>query len=96
MSNTTQPQPGNGNDGSIPNLAPHSTLYGYVPTTWVCGLFIALFALSTLIHIAQATRYRLWWLFPTIVVGGVCEVLGWSGRLWSSFEPRLLNPYLMQ
>ncbi|KAG9054157.1 hypothetical protein FS842_005926, partial [Serendipita sp. 407] len=82
--------------GSIPNLNPHATLYGYVPTLWICALFIALFSISTLLHIYQAAKYRLWWLYATIVVGGVCEILGWSGRLWSSKEPRQLNPYLMQ
>lgn len=93
MSNSTHNPAEN---GSIPGLNPHQTLYGYIPTLWVCALFIALFGLSTLIHIAQAAKYRLWWLFPTIVVGGICEVLGWSGRLWSSHQPRQLNPYLMQ
>jgi hypothetical protein len=44
--------------GSIPGLDPHQTLYGYVPTEWVCALFIALFGLSTLIHIAQAAKVR--------------------------------------
>jgi hypothetical protein len=55
-----------------------------------------LFAITTLIHIAQATRYRLWWLFPTMVACGVAEILGWSGRLWSTFGASQFNPYLMQ
>lgn len=83
-------------DGSIPNLPEHATLYGYIPNEEVCITFIVLFALSTFIHIGQAAKYRLWWLYPTIVVGGICEVIGWSGRLWSSHQPRRLDPYLMQ
>lgn len=84
--------------GLIPGLDPRQTLYGYVPTEWVCALFIALFGFSTFIHIAQAAKvrtlddnswfmlnviyqYKLWWLYPTIVVGGVCEVLGWVGTM---------------
>lgn len=88
--------PPNTEAGSIPGLQASQTLYGYVPTEWICALFIALFGLSTLVHVGQAVKYRLWWLYPTIIVGGVCEILGWSGRLWSSHEPRQLNPYLMQ
>lgn len=100
--------------GSVPGLPPSATLYGYVPTRWICALFLGLFGISTIIHSLQGWKYRLWWVFPTLVIGGLCEVgrwirlsrsrvktnlpkvLGWSGRLWSSFEPRQLDPYLMQ
>ena len=47
-------------------------------------------------HIAQAVRYRLWWLFPTAVISGIIELIGWSGRLWSSQNPLLRTPFLMQ
>ena len=91
--------------------------YNYVPTEWVCILFLALFGISTsmslgenpfhsesgrthrniaALHIAQAVRYRLWWLFPTAVVPGSIELIGWSGRLWSSRNPPLRTPFLMQ
>ena len=48
------------------------------------------------LHIAQAVRYRLWWLFPTAVLSGITEILGWSGRLWSSQNPLLRTPFLIQ
>ncbi|KAG8773588.1 hypothetical protein FRC12_002452 [Ceratobasidium sp. 428] len=72
------------------------SLYGYVPTRWICILFVVLFSVSTSVHIGQATWSRQWWLFPTIVAGGVLEILGWAGRLSSSSKPGLLNPFLMQ
>ncbi|THH14780.1 hypothetical protein EW146_g5597 [Bondarzewia mesenterica] len=72
------------------------TLYGYVPTEWVCALFVALFGLSTLLHVIEAAWSRLWWLFVTAVVAGILEILGWSGRLWSSRNPSAVNPFLMQ
>ncbi|EIN13774.1 RTA1 like protein [Punctularia strigosozonata HHB-11173 SS5] len=74
----------------------HHSPYGYVPTLWICALFIALFGLSTLIHFGQAIYFRMWWLFPTAVLAGFTEIIGWSGRLWSSKNPLLLDPYLMQ
>ncbi|CAG7847945.1 SubName: Full=Related to RSB1-integral membrane transporter or flippase that may transport LCBs from the cytoplasmic side toward the extracytoplasmic side of the membrane {ECO:0000313/EMBL:CCA69445.1} [Serendipita indica DSM 11827] len=72
------------------------TPYGYVPTMWICGLFVALFGVSGIIHLAQALRWRVYWMIPTMVIGCLGEVLGWSGRLWSSKNPSLLTPFLMQ
>ncbi|KAJ7854663.1 RTA1-domain-containing protein [Mycena leptocephala] len=70
--------------------------YGYVPHEYVAVLFISLFGLSTLLHIGQAKFYRMWWLFPTICLCGIGELIGWSGRLWSSFSPNLHDPFMMQ
>ncbi|CCM06794.1 uncharacterized protein FIBRA_09094 [Fibroporia radiculosa] len=55
-----------------------SSPYGYVPTEWICVLFVALFSLSTAMHTAQAARTRLWWLLPTACCAGVLEIVGWS------------------
>ncbi|KAJ7446555.1 RTA1 like protein-domain-containing protein [Mycena latifolia] len=70
--------------------------YHYVPTEWICLSFLALFTISTVLHIAQAIRYRVWWLLPTAVVSGLLEILGWSARLWSSFSPLKLLPFEIQ
>ncbi|KAI0255331.1 RTA1 like protein-domain-containing protein [Lactifluus subvellereus] len=70
--------------------------YNYVPTKWVCAMFIAFFSLSSIIHVVQAIRSRVWWLFPTAVLCGLLEVIGWSGRLWSSKNPFLHEPFIMQ
>ncbi|KAL7415339.1 RTA1 like protein-domain-containing protein [Mrakia frigida] len=59
-----------------------------------CIVFVVLFSISAIVHLAQATRYRLWWLLFTVFQGAVLEVLGWSFRLWSSKNPRLLDPFL--
>ncbi|KAI0057328.1 RTA1-domain-containing protein [Artomyces pyxidatus] len=70
--------------------------YIYFPTEWVCATLLSLFALSTLIHVGQAIYFRIWWLFPTAVVAGILEVLGWTGRTWSSLNAKPFTPYLMQ
>ncbi|KAJ7732672.1 RTA1-domain-containing protein [Mycena metata] len=70
--------------------------YGYNPSEAAGIVFIALFGISTILHIAQATYYKMWWLFPTACLCGVGELVGWSGRLWSSFNPDLADPYMMQ
>ncbi|KAI0058666.1 RTA1-domain-containing protein [Artomyces pyxidatus] len=70
--------------------------YGYYPTKWICALYVALFGLSSLIHLGQLVWFRAWWLLPTAVFCGLLEVIGWSGRLWSSINPWLDTPHLMQ
>ncbi|KAK0201184.1 RTA1 like protein-domain-containing protein [Desarmillaria ectypa] len=70
--------------------------YGYTPTEYVTVIFVALFGASTFAHTVQSLHYRIWWPFPTIILAGILEVLGWSGRLWSSFSPTLRTPYMIQ
>ncbi|KAF9224839.1 RTA1-domain-containing protein, partial [Gyrodon lividus] len=70
--------------------------YDYVPTRWVCITFVTLFAISTVAHLVQATRFRIWWLFPTAILCGVSELVGWSARLYSSEVPRALVPFEIQ
>ncbi|KAJ6450374.1 RTA1 like protein-domain-containing protein [Mycena sanguinolenta] len=70
--------------------------YHYVPTEWICLAFVTLFTISTVLHLGQAIRYRIWWLLPTAFVSGLLEILGWSARLWSSFNPTLLLPFEIQ
>ncbi|KAF9808683.1 hypothetical protein IEO21_07795 [Rhodonia placenta] len=51
---------------------------------------------AILVHAGQATHTRLFWLFPTICTAGILEIVGWSGRLWSSKNILAKSPYLMQ
>ncbi|KAJ6518511.1 RTA1-domain-containing protein [Mycena vulgaris] len=74
---------------------PHSH-YGYTPTHSVALIFLALFGLSTALHLGQAVYFRMWWLLPTACLCGAGEVVGWIGRLWSSSDPTLSHPFMMQ
>ncbi|KAI9063109.1 RTA1-domain-containing protein [Trametes sanguinea] len=80
------------NDSSADNL----NLYGYTPTRAVCFLFVILYSLSTIGHFWQAIRSRTWWLFPTVVLAGIAEVVGWGARTKSSWDPTLRMPYIIQ
>ncbi|KAJ7362999.1 hypothetical protein DFH08DRAFT_841853, partial [Mycena albidolilacea] len=64
------------------------------PHEYVAVLFIALFGLSTILHIGQATYLRMLWLLPTVCLCGVGELIGWSACLWSSFSPSLHKPFI--
>jgi len=70
--------------------------YGYFPSKGVAITFVALYGLSTLCHIAQATYYRIYWLFATVILCGAMETTGWTGRLWSSISPFLKTPFQIQ
>ncbi|KAJ7208084.1 hypothetical protein B0H12DRAFT_1079970 [Mycena haematopus] len=81
---------------SFHNATMQETAYGYVPTFGVAVTFLTLFGISTLLHAAQAAYFGMWWLLPTACLCGIGEIVGWTGRLWSSFAPTLNDPYMMQ
>ncbi|KAF2429637.1 RTA1-domain-containing protein [Tothia fuscella] len=69
--------------------------YGYKPSTAAAGIFTALFAISTILHIVQASWRRMWWNYM-FAVGALAETMGWAGRAWSSQCPSNLNAFLLQ
>ncbi|KAF8326222.1 RTA1 like protein-domain-containing protein [Cantharellus anzutake] len=78
------------------SVEPSYTPYGYAPTLWICTLFLALFSLSTIIHLGQALWCRRWYLILTLVLGGIGEIIGWSGRLWSAKNVSSYTAFLVQ
>jgi len=70
--------------------------FNYVPSFPAGIVFVVLFSIVTTIHLGQALHSKLWWLLPTVVTGGVGEIIGWAGRLWGSKNPTSQNPFLMQ
>ncbi|PVG02014.1 RTA1-domain-containing protein [Serendipita vermifera] len=71
--------------------------YGYVPSKAAAASFIALYGLSTAIHLYQTLfgKRRVWWTI-VFTVGGLMEVIGWIGRLLSSSDPTKTNAFLIQ
>ncbi|KAF9028707.1 RTA1-domain-containing protein [Hymenopellis radicata] len=47
-------------------------------------------------HAFQAGRYKTWWAFPTMVLCGLMELIGWGARFSSSIDPTLSNPFIIQ
>ncbi|KAF9647189.1 RTA1-domain-containing protein [Thelephora ganbajun] len=70
--------------------------FNYVPSFAAGIVFVVLFSVVTTVHLGQALRARMWWLLPTVVIGGVGEIIGWAGRLWGSKNPTSQNAFLMQ
>ncbi|KAF8506196.1 RTA1-domain-containing protein, partial [Hysterangium stoloniferum] len=74
------------------------TFYGYIPTNWICLTFLILFGATTIAHVWQSVflRSRMFWILPTIVLCGIGELIGWSGRYWSSQNPVNQNAFTIQ
>ena len=47
-------------------------------------------------HVFQTFRYRLWSMIATVDLAAFGEVAGWIGRLWSSYDPNLKKPFMIQ
>ncbi|KZS96024.1 RTA1-domain-containing protein [Sistotremastrum niveocremeum HHB9708] len=84
-------------NSTIPIFIPSiDSQYGYIPTQWVCIVFLAFFGLAGVLHILEAIFFKVWWLLPTACLAALGEVIGWSGRFWSSKNPSNHNAFLMQ
>ncbi|KAF9534641.1 RTA1-like protein [Crepidotus variabilis] len=70
--------------------------YNYTPSESIAILAIVLFSVSAATHLGQAVWWRTWWLLPTACFCGILEILGWSGRLWSSISPLAQIPFQIQ
>ncbi|TFK26843.1 RTA1-domain-containing protein [Coprinopsis marcescibilis] len=71
-------------------------IYGYIPSKTSALAFIVLFGLATLLHTGAAIKKKMWFLFPTVILCGVLETVGWSGRLWSHYEPYSIPAFQLQ
>lgn len=72
-----------------------SSLYEYNPSLPFAIIGLTTFTLSTIAHGWQIFHYRMWWC-SILVLGGVTEVIGYAGRLWSHYQDWNNAPFLMQ
>lgn len=79
----------------VPSEPPESP-YGYIPALSNTIAFTVVFSLLTLVHLGLALRYKYWSAIVTMVIGGLLEIIGWSGRLWSAKNVYLWDPFIMQ
>jgi hypothetical protein len=45
--------------------------YEYIPSQAAAVVFLVLFAVSALVHVAQGIRGKYWIIFPTLVTGAL-------------------------
>ncbi|CAI7609549.1 unnamed protein product [Penicillium glandicola] len=73
------------------------TFYNYNPSAVAALIFVALFGLTTLVHVFQMIRNRSWFFIP-FIIGGLFEVAGYVGRYLNSQQTPdwKTMPYVMQ
>ncbi|KAM0747123.1 RTA1-domain-containing protein [Meredithblackwellia eburnea MCA 4105] len=61
--------------------------YGYTPSLAMAIVFIILFLISTILHAVQSFMKNSPRFMIIMAVGGVSELIGWGGRIWSRYDP---------
>ncbi|GAA5826325.1 hypothetical protein JCM11251_007254 [Rhodosporidiobolus azoricus] len=72
-------------EGQLPDCL-DSYGYGAPPALALNAAFLAIFALSFLIHLGQIAYSRRYWWMLVMPVGLALEILGWAARVWSHFD----------
>lgn len=83
------------NTGSI-NYLEQSSPYDYTPDLATGLAFTIIFTLLTVAHCGLAIKYRYWVSFFALIPGGILEILGWGGRVWSHYSVLNSDPFIMQ
>jgi len=69
--------------------------YGFIPSKSIGFSFLIIFSILTFLHLIFVFKTRKWWLVA-MVLGGIVEIIGWSGRLWGAYNPDNDNSFLIQ
>ncbi|KAH8926557.1 RTA1-domain-containing protein [Atractiella rhizophila] len=69
--------------------------YRYIPSEAWGWISVALFGITTILHLYQTIASRRWWLFNW-VAGGFLETLGWVGRGIGHSDPYSRNAFIIQ
>ncbi|GAA5918101.1 hypothetical protein JCM1841_005254 [Sporobolomyces salmonicolor] len=70
--------------------------YGYTPSIAMCAVFLALYALSMVVHLGQTFKARRYWWMLLMPVGCLLELVGWAMRAYSHSDPSARSPYIGQ
>lgn len=76
--------------------SPKFSVYEYRPSITANSIFLALFGLALVIHLALGIKWRSWFYAIAIVWGCVAEVLGYGGRIMLWQDPFSFTGFLMQ
>ncbi|TVY59422.1 Protein RTA1 [Lachnellula cervina] len=69
--------------------------YKYHPSLIAAAIFVALFAITTLLHIFQAARARTFYFIP-LIIGGLLECIGYVGRALAHNNETSMSIFIMQ
>ncbi|KAL6825832.1 RTA1 like domain-containing protein [Trichoderma sp. SZMC 28015] len=69
--------------------------YRYYPSVPAAAVFIALYSIVTIAHIAIIVTRRTW-SFTPFIIGGLFELVGYIGRVISAGDIWAVGPYIVQ
>lgn len=72
------------------------SVFKYRPSLAANSIFLALFAISGLIHLYQGIRSKQWFYMWAAFLGCVAEVVGYAGRIELNKNPFDFNYFLVQ
>ncbi|KAJ9138159.1 RTA1-domain-containing protein [Pleurostoma richardsiae] len=70
-------------------------LYRYNPSLAAAIVFVAVFSALTALHVWRMSRSRALY-FMAFTIGGLFEVVGYCGRIWSHFDDTAIGGFVMQ
>ncbi|KAK1141863.1 hypothetical protein N8T08_008376 [Aspergillus melleus] len=75
--------------------APWVEFYPYNPSKTPAYAFMAIFGISTVVHLVLMFPYRAAYFIP-LLLGGVCETFSYYGRAWSHNNRTLISSWALQ
>ncbi|UKZ58111.1 hypothetical protein TrVGV298_011976 [Trichoderma virens] len=80
---------------NVPDPDAFFALYRYVPSLEAAAVAVLAFAIITGMHGWRMLQVRSFYFTP-FVIGGVFEVIGYSGRIWSHYDLSSIGGYIIQ
>ncbi|KAL2198010.1 RTA1 like protein-domain-containing protein [Corynascus similis CBS 632.67] len=81
--------------GPVVNGTMVVVFWDYRPSNVAAYIFLSLFSLATLGHLAYFVCFRAWSFIP-FLLGGICQVFGYLERADAHADPTSLRPWILQ
>ncbi|KAJ5527509.1 hypothetical protein N7513_011668 [Penicillium frequentans] len=75
--------------------SPYVDFYPYAPSETAGYVFMAIFGISTIVHIILTIPFRAAYFIP-LVLGGLCETFGYYGRAWAHGDRTDIGAWALQ
>lgn len=72
------------------------SVYGYRPALGANITFMAIFIIYMGVQTYQGLRWRTWWFTGAMIIGCVCEILGYGGRVILWQDPFSFTGFMLQ
>ncbi|SPQ24693.1 6e80bec3-ca3f-4ba2-afb5-8579566786a1 [Thermothielavioides terrestris] len=72
------------------------SVYGYRPSLAANTTFIALYALSAVIHTYLGIRWKQWWFMGCMLLAAASAIIGYIGRVMMYYNPFNFSAFMLQ